>query len=76
MGPSRTPSLREIIFNTINYLKRYKPKIIVVASNTPSVQVLDEVKKMITDTPIIGVQASPKRGREDDQEKTHRYHGN
>lgn len=47
--------LREIIFNTVNYLKRYKPKIIVVASNTPSVQVLDEVKKMITDVPIIGV---------------------
>jgi glutamate racemase len=54
-GTKSHPQLREIIFNTINYLKRYKPKIIVVASNTPSVQVLDEVKKMITDTPIIGV---------------------
>jgi glutamate racemase len=28
---------------------------VVVASNTPSVQVLDEVRKMITDIPIIGV---------------------
>jgi glutamate racemase len=54
-GTKSHPQLREIIFNTINYLKRYKPKIIVVASNTPSVQVLDEVKKMITDIPIIGV---------------------
>jgi glutamate racemase len=54
-GTKSHPQLREIIFNTVNYLKRYKPKIIVIASNTPSVQVLDEVKKMITDIPIIGV---------------------
>jgi glutamate racemase len=54
-GTKSHPQLREIIFNTINYLRRYKPKIIVIASNTPSVQVLDEVKKMITDIPIIGV---------------------
>lgn len=54
-GTKSHPQLREIILNTINYLRRYKPKIIVVASNTPSVQVLDEVKRMITDIPIIGV---------------------
>lgn len=47
--------LREIIVNTINYLKRFKPKLIVVASNTPSVQVLEEVKKTITGVPIMGV---------------------
>ncbi len=47
--------LREIIVNTINYLKRYKPKLVVVASNTPSVQVLNEVRRTITDIPIIGV---------------------
>ena len=54
-GTKSHPQLREIIVNTINYLRRYKPKLIVVASNTPSVQVLDEVKRMITDVPIIGV---------------------
>jgi len=54
-GTKSHPQLREIILNNINYLRRYKPKIIVVASNTPSVQVLDEVKRMITDIPIIGV---------------------
>ena len=54
-GTKSHPQLREIIFNTINYLRRYKPKLIVVASNTPSVQVLDEVKRMLTDVPIIGV---------------------
>jgi glutamate racemase len=54
-GTKSHPQLREIIFNTIIYLKRYKPKLVVVASNTPSVQVLDEVRKMIADIPIIGV---------------------
>jgi glutamate racemase len=54
-GTKSHPQLREIIVNTINYLKRYKPKAVVVASNTPSVQVLDEVRRMITDVPIIGV---------------------
>lgn len=54
-GTKSHPQLREIMFNTINYLRRYKPKLIVVASNTPSVQVLDEVKRMLTDVPIIGV---------------------
>lgn len=54
-GTKSHPQLREIIANTINYLRRYKPKMVVVASNTPSVQVLDEVRKMILDVPIIGV---------------------
>jgi glutamate racemase len=54
-GNKSHSQLREIIVNTINYLRRYKPKLVVVASNTPSVQVLDEVRKMITDVPVIGV---------------------
>ena len=54
-GSKSHGELREIIVNTINYLKRYKPKAVVVASNTPSVQVLDEARRMITDVPIIGV---------------------
>jgi len=54
-GTKPHAELREIVVNTINYLKRYGPKLIVVASNTPSVQVLDEVRRKITDLPIIGV---------------------
>ena len=54
-GNKSHPQLREIVVNTVNYLRRYKPKMVVVASNTPSVQVLDEVRRMITDVPIIGV---------------------
>jgi glutamate racemase len=54
-GTKSHSELREIVVNTINYLKRYKPKLVVVASNTPSVQVLDEVRRVITDISIIGV---------------------
>ena len=54
-GSKSHGELREIIVNSVNYFRRYKPKLVVVASNTPSVQVLDEVKRTITDVPIIGV---------------------
>ncbi|MEO9295602.1 MAG: glutamate racemase [Nitrososphaera sp.] len=54
-GTKSHHELRELAVNTINYLRRFKPKLIVVASNTPSVQVLDDVRKAITDIPIIGV---------------------
>lgn len=54
-GTKSHGELRGIISSTINYLKRYKPKVVVVASNTPTVQVLDEVRKMIADVPLIGV---------------------
>lgn len=54
-GGKSHQELREITVNTINYLRRFKPKLIVVASNTPSVQVLDEVRKTITDVPLVGV---------------------
>ena len=46
--------LREIIVNTITYLQRYKPKLVVVASNTPSVQVLEEVRRKV-EVSVIGV---------------------
>jgi glutamate racemase len=54
-GTKSHSELREIIINTINYLRRYKPKLVVVASNTPSVQVLDEIRTAVTDISIIGV---------------------
>jgi glutamate racemase len=39
--------LREIIINIIKYLERYKPKLIVIASNTPSVQILNEIRNTV-----------------------------
>jgi glutamate racemase len=54
-GNKSHTELREIIIKTIKYLERFKPKLIIIASNTPSVQVLDEVKS-ITNIPLLGVQ--------------------
>lgn len=54
-GNKSHQQLLEITVSTINYLKRYKPKLVVMASNTPSVQVLEEVKKRVDEMPIIGV---------------------
>ncbi|MGB9168053.1 MAG: glutamate racemase [Nitrososphaeraceae archaeon] len=46
--------LLEIMKNTIKYLERFKPKIIIIASNTPSLQILDEIKDKVN-VPILGV---------------------
>lgn len=54
-GNKSHQQLLEITVNTINHLKRYKPKLIVVASNTPSVQVLEEARRRVGEIPVIGV---------------------
>jgi len=54
-GTKSHAQLREIIINSVHYLKRYRPKLVVVASNTPSLQVLDDVRRAVTDVPILGV---------------------
>lgn len=53
-GAKSHGELRNIIVNTISYLERYKPKLVVIASNTPSVQVLEEIRKEV-EVPLIGV---------------------
>ena len=53
-GNKSHSQLREIIINTIKYLERYKPKLTIIASNTPSVQMLDEIRRTI-DVPLIGI---------------------
>lgn len=54
-GTKSYAELRTIIVNTVSYLKRYRPKLVVVASNTPSIQVLDDIRRVVTDVPVIGV---------------------
>lgn len=54
-GNKSHSELREIVVNTINFLKRYRPKVVVVASNTPSVQVLDEIRRNVSSVPVVGV---------------------
>jgi len=53
-GTKQHDELRGIITNTINYLTRYKPKLIIIASTTPSLYLLDEIKKN-TGVSLIGV---------------------
>lgn len=61
-GTKSRAELLEITVNTVNYLKRYKPKLVVVASNTPSVQILDQVRRRVADVPVIGVRPPLKEG--------------
>jgi glutamate racemase len=44
-GSKSKQELLTIILDILRYLERYKPKLVVVASATPSVQVLDAVKR-------------------------------
>jgi glutamate racemase len=53
-GTKSHADLLRIVSGTITYLKRYKPKLILVASNTPSIQVLEEIKKKV-DIQVMGV---------------------
>ena len=53
-GTKSRNDLRIIILDTIKYLERFSPKIIIIASNTPSIQVLQELK-CCTKVPLIGV---------------------
>jgi glutamate racemase len=53
-GTKQDNELRGIITNTINYLARYKPKLIIIASTTPSLYILDEIRKN-TGMSLIGV---------------------
>ena len=43
-GNKSRDSLKHIITKSIKFLEKYKPKLIIIASNTPSVQIFDEIK--------------------------------
>jgi glutamate racemase len=53
-GNKSVTQLRDIIVNTVNYLERYKPKLTVIASNTPSIAILDQIRRMVN-VPLIGI---------------------
>jgi len=40
--------LFKIVHNTIKYLERFRPKLIIIASNTPSIQIIDEIRSPTT----------------------------
>ena len=43
-GNKTKSELKSIILKSIKFLEKYQPKLIVMASNTPSVQIYDEIK--------------------------------
>lgn len=43
-GAKRKSELKEIMLKTIKFLEKYQPKLIVMASNTPSIQIYEEIK--------------------------------
>jgi len=43
-GKKSKEQLKSIIIKSIRFLEKYRPKLIVMASNTPSVQIFDEIK--------------------------------
>ena len=45
-GNKTRQELLTIILDILRYLERYRPKLVVIASITPSVQILDEVKRL------------------------------
>ncbi|MEM2759760.1 MAG: aspartate/glutamate racemase family protein [Nitrososphaerales archaeon] len=53
-GKKTKEQLKSIIIQTLKYLERFGPKIIIVASITPSIQVLRECK-VYTNIPVFGV---------------------
>ena len=59
-GTKSQNDLFEIVQNTIKYLQRFNPKLIIIASTTPSIQVIDEVKSL-TNIPLIGVRPPIKK---------------
>lgn len=54
-GHKTQPELLSLIYSAMNFLQdNYSPQLIVLASNVPSVTVLEQVRELI-DVPIIGV---------------------
>ena len=53
-GKKSQNDLFKIVQNTIKYLERFRPKLIIIASNTPSIQIIDEIRSLTT-IPLMGV---------------------
>src|SRR5918993_1350254 len=59
-GKKSQIDLVKIVHNTIKYLKRFHPKLIIIASNTPSIQVIDKIRSL-TNIPLMGVKPPIKK---------------
>ena len=59
-GKKSQNDLFKIVQNTIKYLERFNPKLIIIASTTPSIQVIDEMKSL-SNIPLMGVKPPIKK---------------
>ncbi|HEY6659426.1 MAG TPA: glutamate racemase [Nitrososphaeraceae archaeon] len=59
-GKKSQIDLFKIVHNTIKYLERFHPKLIIIASNTPSIQVIDKIRSL-TSIPLMGVKPPIKK---------------
>ena len=73
-GNKSHQQLYDIILASIKFLENYKPKVIVLASMTPSVQILQKVRTRVN-TQIIGVMPPLRGASKVIKEKTHRDYG-
>jgi glutamate racemase len=53
-GTKSQNDLFKIVHNTIKYLERFHPKLIIIASTTPTLQIIDKLTSFTT-IPLIGV---------------------
>ncbi len=53
-GKKSNDELYEIVLKSVKFLERYDPKLIVVASNTPSITILKKIKQKCN-IPLIGI---------------------
>ncbi|MDW3626144.1 MAG: glutamate racemase, partial [Nitrososphaeraceae archaeon] len=59
-GKKSQIDLFKIVHNTIKYLERFHPKLIIIASNTPSIQVIDKIRSL-TNIPLMGIKPPIKK---------------
>ena len=74
-GKKSQNDLFKIVHNTIKYLERFNPKLIIIASNTPTIQVIDKIRISYNYSSIWS-KTSYKKCDKNNQKKTHRNNGN
>ena len=73
-GTKSPEQLNEIMIKSIKSLEPYSPKLIIMASNTPSVQVLENIREC-TSIPIMGVKPPLAEASQINKKEAYRYNG-
>ncbi|MEB6123863.1 hypothetical protein MXM39_13850 [Mammaliicoccus sciuri] len=67
-GQKSIDELKDVMRKTIHYLEKWNPRLIIVASNVPTITILDDLKDEF-DTEIIGVYPPVKEALEKSSSK-------